>query len=112
MNAKLEQWMSARPTRNPVLETMRDTFDGGDPWGSAVAWHFAIADVITEIDPAQVPEAWEFQQSPFGADTEAYEYNAVIETMRDNGAVLEDLIHAGNVLARYTHLLMLAGKDY
>lgn len=109
---KQEQWLSARPTRNPILETMRDTFDDGDPWGSAVAWHFAIADVIAEIDREQVPSAWEFRQSPFGADTEAYEYEAIIETMANDGATLEDLVHAGNVLARYTHLLSINGYDY
>ena len=108
---KQEQWMSARPTRNPILETMRDTFDGGDPWGSAVAWHFAVADVILSIDPDAIPPFWEFQPSPFGADTEAYEYQAILEAMAE-GATLGHLIHAGNVLARYTLLLSLAGYDY
>lgn len=35
---------------------------------------FAIADVLTEIDPGLVPGEWEFRQSPFGADTEDYNY--------------------------------------
>lgn len=112
MNAKLEQWMSARKTRNPILETMRDSFDSFDPWSCTLSWHFAIADVITEIDASQVPSAWEFQQSICGADTEAWEYIEIIETMRNDGATLEDLINAGNVLARYAAQLKLAGKDY
>jgi hypothetical protein len=91
---------------------MRDTFDGGDPWGSAVAWHFAIADVLTEIDPALVPDAWEFQPSVFGSNTEAYEYQAVCDLIKDDGIEPDVLIHAGNVLARYTMLLSLAGYDY
>ena len=110
--AALEQWLSARPTRNPVLETMRDTFDSGDAWGSTLSWHFAICDVISEIDPSQIPSAWEYQQSPFGADTEQYEYTEVLEAMRGDGATLDDLIHAGNVLSRYAAQLRLAGQDY
>lgn len=112
MDAKLEQWMSARKTRNPIIETMRDSFDGGDPWGSTMEWWFAIADVITEIDPSQVPSAWEFRQSPFGANTDSYAYQEIIDTMRDEGAVLEDLLNAGNVLTRYATQLKLAGMDY
>lgn len=108
----LAVWMSARPTRNPILETMRDTFDGGDAWGSVMAWHFAIADVMTEIDASRVPAEWEFSQSPFGANTEAYEYQSTLEAMRDGGATLDDLIHAGNVLMRYAAQLQAAGQDY
>lgn len=109
---ELDRWLSARPTRNAVLETMRDTFDSGNAWGSVAAWHFAICDVIGEIDPDQVPEEWQFRQSPFGADTEAYEYSAVIETMAGDGVVLDDLIRAGNILHRYATQLRLAGLDY
>lgn len=112
MNAQLDQWLSARPTRNPILETMRDSFDGGDPWGSTMGWCFAIADVVTEIDASQVPSEWEFRQSPMGANTEAYEYQEILETMRDSGASLYDLIDAGNVLTRYAAQLKLAGMAY
>lgn len=110
--SKVKVWLSARPTRNPVLETMRDSFDGGDAWGSVMEWWFALADVITDIDATQIPSEWEFRQSPFGADTEAYAYNAILETMRDDGVTLETLLHAGKVLTRYAAQLKLAGKDY
>jgi hypothetical protein len=109
---KQAQWLSARPTRNPIIERMRDSFDGGDPWGSTMEWWFAIADVITEIDPTQVPSDWKFRQALFGADTEAFAYQEIIETMRDDGATLEDLISAGNILTRYASLLKLNGQDY
>ncbi len=109
---KQEQWLSARPTRNPVLETMRDTFDGGDPWGSTIAWHFAVSDVLHEIDPELVPKSWEFTPSVFGSNTEAYEYEAVCDLIKDEGIDADVLIHAGNVLARYAHILMLNGYDY
>lgn len=109
---KQEQWLSARPTRNPVLETMRDTFDAGDPWGSNIAWLFAIADVIYEINPEQVPAEWEFRPSPFGADTESYEYNAICDLIKDEGIDVDVILHAGRVLNRYDNLLRLAGMNY
>lgn len=112
MATNLEQWLAARPTRNPIIERMRDTFDGGDAWGSTMGWWFAIADVVTEIDPSQVPSEWEFRQSPMGSNTEAYEYQEILETMRDDGATLEDLLDAGNILTRYAAQLKLAGMDY
>ena len=107
-NEKLDQWLSARPTRNPVLESMRDTFDGGDPWGSVMAWHFAIADYLTNLDADSVPEEWGFVQSPLGSATDCYEY----ETLADEQPSVEDLIHAGNILCRYASMLKLAGFDY
>lgn len=105
-------WLAARKTRNPVLETMRDSFDGGDPWGSVMAWWFAVCDVISDIDPAQVPAAWEFRQSPMGSDTESFEYEQILETMAADGVTLETLQHAGWVLCRYAAQLKLSGLDY
>lgn len=111
-NTKLDEWLSARPTRNPILETMRDTFDGGYSWGSTMEWWFAIADVITEIDPSQVPSDWEFRQSPLGPDIWGFAYQAIVRTMRNEGATLETLLHAGTVLTRYAAQLKLAGVGY
>ena len=108
---KVAVWLSARPTRNPILEVMRDTFDSGDAWGSVLAWHFAIADVVHEL-VGHTPDSWEFIPSPFGAEIDCYEYEAVIEAMREDGATLDDLIPAGNVLQRYAAQLRLAGEDY
>lgn len=111
MNAKLEQWMSARETRNPVIERMRDSFDGGDPWGSTMEWWFALADVISGIDASQIPSEWEYRQSPMGADTDSWAYQEIISEVCD-GVTLEDLLHAGAVLTRYASMLKLAGMDY
>lgn len=107
-------WLSARPTRNPILEVMRDSFDSGDSWGSVLAWHFAIADVVYEIE-GHTPDSWEFTPSPFGAETDCYEYEAIIEVVEElggSGPSLDYLIHAGNVLQRYASQLRLAGEDY
>lgn len=104
-------WLSARPTRNPVIEYLRDGWDDGDKWSSVLAWHFAIADVVYEI-VGHTPDSWEFTPSPFGAETECWEYETIMEAMREDGATLDDLIHAGNILQRYAAQLRLAGEDY
>ncbi len=106
----VERWLSARDTRNPIIEYLRDGFDFGDIHGSTMACLFAIADVLTEI--GTVPESWEFRQSPFGADTESWEYQAILEAMRDEGATLEDLEHAAKVFERLDRLNRLTGKSY
>lgn len=105
-------WLSARATRNPITEYLRDGFDFGDCYGSTVTALFAIADVITEIDSALVPSEWEFRQSMAGSDTESSDYQAIIEAMRNEGATLEDLLHAGKVFSRLDRLNRLAGLDY
>lgn len=108
----LETWLAARPTRNPIIERMRDSFDGGDAWGSTMEWWFAIADVITEIDPSQVPSDWEFRQSPFGSNEDSFAYQEIVALMVEDGITLDDLVPAGNVLTRYAAQLKLEGMDY
>lgn len=106
------RWLSARPTRNPIIERLRDSFDSYDMYGSTVSVLFAIADVLTEIDPGLVPAEWEFRQSPFGSDTEDYNYQVIIEAMRDDGATLEHLEHAAKVFERLDRLNRLTGLEY
>jgi hypothetical protein len=105
---KLAQWLSARHTRNPILEIMRDSFDGGDAWGSVMEWWFAIADYLTDLDPDSVPQDWQFRQSPIGSDVDSYAY----QMLANEQPTAEQLIHAGNVLSRYAAQLKLAGMDY
>lgn len=105
------QWLSARPTRNPIIEYLRDGWDSGDTYGSTVSVLFAIADVLTELDPALVPADWQFRQSPFGPDTEAWEYEAIHEAMAD-GATVEDLQHAAKVFERLDTMNRLTGLEY
>lgn len=107
----LETWLAARPTRNPIIERMRDSFDGGDAWGSTMEWWFALADVITGIDASRIPSEWEYRQSPMGADIDSYAYQEIIAVVCD-GATIDDLLHAGEILTRYAAQLKLEGMDY
>lgn len=114
MNAKLDQWMSARGTRNPVLESMRDDFDGGDPWGSVMTAWFDIAECLYR-NGADIPADWEYRPSPLMNVGERPEeasmfYEECDLLMREGH--YSNLIHAGNVLVRYAAQLKLAGFDY
>lgn len=108
----VERWMSARPTRNTIIEYLRDGWDSSDTYGSTLACKFAIADVLTEINSALVPEDWHFQQGLGGSDTESWEYRAIVEAMRDGGATLADLEHAAKVFERLDRINRLTGLEY
>lgn len=108
---KVAQWLSARPTRNPIVEYLRDGWDSYDTYGSTLSCLFAIADVLHDIDPNLVPSEWAFRQSPMGADTESWEYQAILEAMQ-NGATLEHLEHAAKVFERLDRLNRLTGLEY
>lgn len=93
-------------TTKEAFAEFRLSFDAGDPWGSTMAWWFAVADALMEAAPELVPNKWQFRQSPLGPDTESYEY----ETCRTWPA--ETLVRFGNALSRYAAMLKAAGKDY
>lgn len=110
-NEKVQRWLSARPTRNKVVEYLRDGFDSGDMYGSTISCLFAIADRLSEIAPELVPAEWEFSPAMGGADTEAYDYQTIIEAM-NNGATVEDLLKAGIIFNRLDNLNRSTGIDY
>lgn len=104
------QWVSARPTRNPITESLRDAWDSFDGYGSTMTNLFAIADVMTELG-VEVPSEWNYRQSPFGPDTEAYEYETIHEALQA-GATVADLEHCGRVFFKLYMQYKLAGLDY
>lgn len=106
-------WLSARPTRNPVIESLRDSWDGGDNWGSALTALFAVCDVMSDLS-IEIPSEWEFSQSIMGSDDEDYNYVTVMEALQDLNVFERSrvLTHAGWILHRLTHVLDLAGQSY
>lgn len=120
MNAKLEQWMSARDTRNPALEALRDNFDSYDPWGSVIEAHFQICFTLLR-GGAEIPAAWQFSPGAFSPQPDdndpdnedgegsllGWEFDIILQQ-----GGYRNLIHAGTVLERYAAQLKLAGMDY
>lgn len=120
MNSKQEQWMSARGTRNPAMEIIRDHLDSYDAWGSALEAHFQICYTLTR-GGVEVPEAWDFHpgmfvpedddNDPENEDGEGSLLGWELDLLLREGHV-RNLIEAGNILGRYTALLELAGHSY
>lgn len=121
MNAQQEQWMSARGTRNPVIEVFRSFgYDPYDPWGSTIEAQFQICYTLLR-GGADIPAAWQFSPGAFvptaddnDPDNEdgegsllGWEFDLIL---REGG--YRNLIHAGNILERYATLLKSEGKDY
>ena len=46
---------AARPNANPVLSWMRDDDIAGDPWGTAMAWAFAVCDYLHHVALSRRP---------------------------------------------------------
>ena len=109
--AKVEQWLKARPTRNPVLEYLRDSFDTGDMHSSTLMALFGVADVLLVDAPELIPAEWQFSPSPLGADTTAYEYQTIRESM-EAGATIQDVLKAGVILNRLDSLNRHTGISY
>lgn len=111
----------ARPNKNYILQVMRDG-DMDDPWGTAMAWGFAVAECLTVLG-ADVPEELEFRPSPFVAveshetyEPDSYEHKVVWEYLGpDTGLTMsriDDVKFAGRCLARYLDWCKAAGRDY
>lgn len=56
-----------RPNSNPILDMMRDA-DMGDPWGTAMSWGFAVAEVLCDADPSEVPSVLGYRPGMGGPD--------------------------------------------
>jgi hypothetical protein len=76
-----------------------------DPWGTAMAWWFAVADEIAFKRNIDTPAHWEHRPG-LGCDPETYEGDMVAD------ANDETLIKFGNLLSRYVAKLELAGRSY
>ena len=107
--------MKARPSNNLVLAYMRDDDLAHDPWGTAMAWAFGVAEVLNARSE-DVPEELEFQPSPFVRTSteqpEEYPDSEVWRLLHDGEVTSTDLQFAGRCLARYLDWCRTAGRDY
>jgi hypothetical protein len=107
-----------------------------DPWGTAIGLAFDVASVLdmSDVDGAVTPQPfarWEYRRAPFTvpaietvaaraddysegewADDHTYGEVSLAAAVRDGHITQADLIYAGDVLNRYTALLVANGRDY
>lgn len=105
---------------NPILSIFRENFDDGDKWGSTISFLFALCDIAMTYG-VEIPEELHFSQSPFGADTTDYSYQAIEGLLEDGNYTYEPLTveelqkhvsHALKVLGKYDSILRIEGQSY
>lgn len=111
-----------RNVHSKALRPMMDSFDGGDPWGSAMAMAFAVAEVSNAIGYEEPQERMEYRRSPVAAratldelaseDCEDYEARELAIAFIAGEFTVADLNWASRVLHRYLGILDKAGKSY
>lgn len=95
--------------------------DPGDPWGTCMAWRFAIAGTLAAADE-DVPPAWQYRRSP--VDNRDVEEMAAEWSGSDHAEMTvaggyldglwdaDDLRSFGEILSRYAAWCRAAGRDY
>lgn len=95
-----------------ILHEIRGDDIHHDPWGTAMAWHFAIADCLGHgWGPPYPPADWGYS-SPMGPDENDPRFRALEEMLHAGTVSSEDLLRVGNILHRYERVLERAGRDY
>lgn len=116
-----------RPNKNYVLQIARDNWDDHDPWGSAMAWAWAVCESLTAIE-ADVPESLGYSPGMGGPEVPgrpyadggvmapedvSYETNEVWDFLnKAGGTQILEVQEAARILSRYLDWCKLAGKDY
>jgi hypothetical protein len=104
---------AARPNANPVLALMRDDDIKHDPWGTAMAWAFAVCDYLHHVALSDdVPASLDYRPAATvrgeGFEEEGYPEQALVEAALDTYT----LTVAARCLSRYLDWCKAAGRDY
>jgi len=91
-----------------IKDQFKLDYDNHDAWGSAMAWHFAVADYLHWALDSDTPSEWQYSPSPFGPDDENPQYQIIAEIGPDT----EALEHFGNALHRFSQYLDSKGESY
>ena len=102
-----------RPNANPVLDAMRDDDLGGDPWGTAMSWCFAVCEYLHHVALSDdIPDSLGYQPAATlrgeGFEEESYPEAYIVEMGLDTFT----LVQAARVLSRYLDWCKAAGRDY
>lgn len=83
--------------------------DHGDPFGTSMAWLFAISDILHLDRDSDVPETeWGYRPSPIQTEPDTGEWET--EFCRD--ADTSDLIAFGRLLGRHIRICKATGRSY
>lgn len=94
---------------NNIMGKVRTSHDPHDPWGSNIAWLFALADYAYFMDGERLPG---YHPSPMGVDIR--DCSSELEMILEINDQFEDadVRRVYTVLSRYDDWLRLAGENY
>lgn len=99
---------------NPAIDVIREGWDDGDKWGSALTAQFDVAETLTRYG-AHVPDEWEYSpglsvSGPLSLDDASWEQLELDNLMRQGYET--QIRHAGEVMRRLVHIYELEGLSY
>lgn len=94
---------------NAIMGEVRVSHDPHDPWGSNIAWLFALADYVYLMDDEVLPG---YHPSVLGVDVR--NSSSELEMLFEINDQFEgdDVKRVYTILSRYDDWLRLAGKNY
>lgn len=98
--------------KNELKTEWRLTYDSGDPWGSGMSWLFAVCDYLTFETNECVPDEWQFKPSPLGANEDCFYYQTLRHLAFERYIAIDDVLHFGSLLVRFSSLLKRKNLDY
>lgn len=93
-----------------IRDTYRSLYDG-DPWGTAMSVHFAIADLL-HAEGLDIPAEWGYSNPSGNVDPTDYAFEDIAHAWTSGYITADELRHAGNVLHRFEDYLTRIGRDY
>lgn len=99
---------------HPVSEVLSMFWDGGDPWGSAMAEGFAVCDFVTFHLDAQeeIPSELGYQPGMGGPGTEDARYVMLVDSFERGDFSAADAYEYLPIVERYLDACKAAGLDY
>jgi hypothetical protein len=102
---------------NEVIHEIWSSGDRGDPWGNVMGMRFGISYVLFATSNS-IPDEWEFSPGMGEISPEAirledgYPDVWLLDELEAGTVTADELVHAGNVLARFGSILEAKGMDY
>jgi hypothetical protein len=96
-------------TENPIIALVREDDVEHDPWGTAINWAFALAEVLHFRAGEAVPDGLQYQPAPGATDVEDdFTTQLIAEEGFDAGTMTE----AAQMLSDFLDDCKRLGKDY
>lgn len=109
---------------SPAIRALLDSWDGGDPFGSAMSAAWAVAECGRAMGNAEPGQTLNYRPSPLSyemtieqladgqAEDAGFETAELASAIQQGLVTEDDLVFAAKVLSRYIDICERAGKSY